>query len=164
MQIWRNDHERQIVLDLEAMTKTDEFWGRALAGAVLRIWRELIAQNDVQHRALRAWYAAQYEGGHYSQAEQIRDSVLRLYESPPGESRLLGKEMTMTIEQEHKRLTNIAARLAACLWDFHSTCPECGNDRAEHMPNCTQTYEREFHGPQDTEAVFVKAFGIMTPN
>jgi hypothetical protein len=70
----------------------------------------------------------------------------------------------MTIEQEHNRLINIAARIAACLWDYHSTCPECGNNRARHMPGCAQTYEREFHGPQDTEAAFEKAFRIKTPN
>lgn len=45
-QIWRNDHERQIVLDLEAMVKTDEFWGRALASAVLRIWRDLSVERN----------------------------------------------------------------------------------------------------------------------
>jgi hypothetical protein len=73
-------------------------------------------------------------------------------------------EIVMSIEQEHKKLTNIAARLAACLWDFHGTCPECGNYRTQHMPGCAQIYERDFKGPHDTEAVFVKAFGIMTPN
>lgn len=52
MEIWRNEHERQIVLDLEAMTKTDEFWGRALASAVLRIWRELSVERQEMQRLL----------------------------------------------------------------------------------------------------------------
>lgn len=59
---------------------------------------------------------------------------------------------------------NMAARFAACLWDFHETCPECGNNKKQHLPACDQTYTKEFKGPQDTTRVFSLAFGIKPDN
>lgn len=60
--------------------------------------------------------------------------------------------------EQQKVTKNLAARLAACLFDFHDTCPECGNDRSRHTHGCAQTYEREFKGYRDTESVFMRAF------
>lgn len=57
------------------------------------------------------------------------------------------------------KLVSIGARLAACMWDYQETCPECGNRKASHMAGCKRTYE-EFTGPRDAERVFAKAFGI----
>jgi hypothetical protein len=64
---------------------------------------------------------------------------------------------------ENKKLINIGARLAACLWDYCDICPECGNGKANHLPGCKKTYETEFNGPQDFESAFVKAFDIQEP-
>ena len=55
-------------------------------------------------------------------------------------------------------LTNIGLRLAGCLWDYKDTCPECGNDKANHMPGCKQTYAREFKDYTDSEKAFRAAF------
>lgn len=57
---------------------------------------------------------------------------------------------------ENERLKNQAARFAATLWDYHKTCPECGNVEG-HLPWCAKTYEREFGGPAD----YMKAFEVM---
>lgn len=70
----------------------------------------------------------------------------------------------MSGEYENRALFNLAARFAACLWDFHGTCPECGNNEKQHLPACRQTYSKEFGGPQDTERVFTLAFGFKPHN
>jgi hypothetical protein len=57
-----------------------------------------------------------------------------------------------------KKLENIGANLAGCLWDFYEVCPECGNKKGAHMPSCSQVYEKEFKTPADCQRVFDKAF------
>lgn len=66
----------------------------------------------------------------------------------------------MSTEQENKKLKNIGARLAGCLWNYHGICPECGNNKTSHMPSCKQTYEKDFSSPSDAHAVFIKAFDL----
>jgi hypothetical protein len=53
-----------------------------------------------------------------------------------------------------EELGNIGARLAGCLWDFCEVCPECGNKKGNHMPRCSQVYEKEYKGPEDFQRVF----------
>lgn len=64
------------------------------------------------------------------------------------------------VSEREKKLLNIGARLAGCLWDYHNICPECGNTRQQHMPGCKKTYEREFRSPADCEKVFANAFNF----
>lgn len=57
---------------------------------------------------------------------------------------------------ENERLKNQAARFAAALWDYHKTCPECGNI-GSHLPGCSGVYVREFSSAAD----YMKAFDAM---
>lgn len=61
---------------------------------------------------------------------------------------------------ENKKLRNIGARLAGCLWGCHGVCPECGNRKGDHMPSCRQVYEAEYKTFADFQTVFDKAFNL----
>ena len=66
------------------------------------------------------------------------------------------------IEESRDEYRNLAARLAAALWDCHDSCPECGNHRINgHLGNCNQIYEKKFKHPDDYMRVFDEAFGLI---
>lgn len=60
----------------------------------------------------------------------------------------------MTKEERYK---NLAYRFAAVLWDFHDTCPQCGNNKEGHFESCKRTYEK-LTSPLKSEEVFDEAF------
>ncbi len=60
----------------------------------------------------------------------------------------------MSREMEFK---NMAYRFAGALWDFHGVCPQCGNNKENHMPSCKKTYEK-LKDPRQAEAIFDEAF------
>lgn len=52
---------------------------------------------------------------------------------------------------------SMAIRFAGCLWVYHKVCPQCGNNKGNHMSGCKKTYEK-LTNPRDAEEVFVEAF------
>ena len=52
---------------------------------------------------------------------------------------------------------NMAIRFADALWTYGGICPECGNNKPDHMTGCKEVYEK-LDNPRKAGEIFKEAF------